>query len=93
MAGDMRKIGALWKKTSAKGTSFYSGKLDAEAVKSALAGGEVSLLLFKSKNAGGKRPDLELFAVPPYDGARRDEQPRRASRVDDVDDQGYGDLP
>ena len=28
--GEMRKIGVLWAKTSAKGTKFYSGKLDAE---------------------------------------------------------------
>lgn len=87
--GDMRKIGVLWHKTSAKGTPFYSGKLDAEAVKSALAGDETQLLLFKSKNAGDRRPDLELFAVPAHD--RREARETRPSRVDDAD--GYGDLP
>jgi hypothetical protein len=90
--GDMRKIGALWAKTSDKGTKFYSGKLDAEAVKSALAGGETRLLLFKSKNGGGKRPDLELFAAPERSDRERPE-PRRESRVDNIDDNGFGDLP
>lgn len=90
---EMRKIAVFWHKTSARGTNFYSGKLDAEAVTSALAGGETSILLFKSKNGGGKRPDLELFAVPPYDSRERRDEPRRDSRVDDADEQGFGELP
>lgn len=90
MAGDLRKIAAFWKKDGKNGT-FYSGKLDAEAVKTALAGDETRLLLFKAKNGGGKRPDLELFAAPASE--RRSDEPRRESRVDNPDDQGYGDLP
>ena len=90
--GDLRKVGALWKKEGKNGT-FYSGKLDAEAVKSALVGDETRLLLFKTKNPGGKKPDLELFCVPANETRHvRDEdhghgEPSRAT------DDGYGDLP
>lgn len=93
MSEKMRKVGAFWHKTSQKGTNFYSGKLDAQAVKDALAAGETSLLLFKSKNPGGKRPDLEMFAVPPYEKRddEREHDQRRPSRDSDAD--GYGDLP
>lgn len=84
MSSDIRKIGALWKKTSQKsGGTFYSGKLDAEAVKSALAGDEVRLLLFPVKNKRENGPDVELFAAP---DTRREAAPTRASRVDDIED-------
>lgn len=90
MASDLKKIAALWHKTSAKGTNFYSGKLDAEAVKSALAGGDTSLLLFKVKNKRDRGPDLELFVAPQRD-TRQQAEPR-PSRVDRADDD-FGELP
>jgi hypothetical protein len=81
---DLRKIGALWRNISkSTGGTFYSGKLDAEAVKSALAGDEVRLLLFPVKNKRENGPDVELFAAP---DTRREATPARASRVDDIDD-------
>lgn len=90
---DMRRVGAFWSKTSAKGTKFYSGKIDPEAMKAALAVGETRLLLFKAKNGGGKKPDLELFAVPPSNGRYdRSDPPPRDNRKADLDNE-YGDLP
>lgn len=87
MSSDLRKIGALWKNTSKKtGGTFYSGKLDTEAVKSALAGDEVRLLLFPVKNKRGSGPDVELFAAP---DTRRETSPSRDSRVDDIDDVSF----
>ncbi len=84
---DLRKIGALWRKTSQKnGGTFYSGKLDAEAVKSALAGDEVRLLLFPVKNKRENGPDVELFAAP---DTRREHASTRSSRVDDIDDVSF----
>lgn len=85
MSSDLRKIGALWKKTSTKtGGTFYSGTLDAEQVKSALAGDEVRLLLFPVKNKRERGPDVELFCAPDTRQDRR-ESPARPSQVDDLD--------
>lgn len=81
-AADLRKIAALWKKDGKNGT-FYSGKLNAEEVKSALAGDEVRLLLFKVKNKRERGPDVELFCAP--------DEPRGAKPP--TDDDGFGDLP
>jgi hypothetical protein len=67
---DLRKVGALWKKDGKNGT-FYSGTLDAEAMKSGLVGGETRLLLFPVKNKRERGPDVELFCVPPQDRDRQ----------------------
>lgn len=79
---DLRKVGALWKKEGAKGT-FYSGTLDAGAMKSALVGSETRLLLFPVRNKKNpKQPDIELFCVPDQSGDRAARQPKN----EDADD-------
>lgn len=88
---DLQKIGALWRKQGKNGT-FYSGQLDAEKVKSALAGGDSRLLLFPVKTKREKGPDVELFIAPDRDPSERSTA-TRPSRVDSLDDQGFGDLP
>lgn len=71
--GDLRKVGAMWKKEGAKGT-FYAGKLDADAMKSALVGAETSLLMFPVRNKKNDRqPDVEIFCAPAREGGRRAE--------------------
>lgn len=81
MASDLRKVGALWKKDGAKGT-FYAGKLDAEAMKSALVGSETSLLIFPVRNKKNPRqPDIEIFCAP-----ERERGERTTARSDDADD-------
>lgn len=74
--GDLRKVGALWKKQGKNGT-FYSGKLNAAEMKSALVGDEVRLLLFPVRNKRDRSPDVELFCAP---DTRR--QPSAASDAD-----------
>lgn len=66
---DLRKLGALWKKDGKKGT-FYSGTIDPEAMREAIAAGETRLLLFKVQQKRERGPDMELFAAP-------DARPRR----------------
>lgn len=60
---NLRKVAALWKRTSKAGNIFYSGQIDAEAMKSALVGDETNLLLFKVKEKRSRGPDLELFTA------------------------------
>lgn len=97
---DVRKVGALWRKTGKKGNTFYSGKLDAAAMKSALVGDETTLMLFPVKDKRGKGPDVELFCVPNRDtresrhvpadeiGRSKPHDKPAASEFDD-----FGDLP
>ena len=61
---DLRKIAALWPKTSKNGTTFYSGAFDIEAVRAALTAGETGLLMFPVKTKRERGPDLELFVAP-----------------------------
>ena len=82
---DLRKVGALWKKEGGKG-EYFSGTLDAEAVKSALAGDETRLLIFPTRNRHGKMPDFEIFSAPNEGWSRsaQAESPRRRdTQLDD----------
>lgn len=83
---DFRKVGALWRKTGKSGKTFYSGKLDAAAMKSALVGDETTLMLFPVRDKRGKGPDVELFCVP----SRPREEPMSTAteraEFDDSDD-------
>lgn len=79
---DEREIGALWVRVSKGGTRFMSGKINGEDV-----------VLFENKNKQGKQPDWRVLKSEPRDDAasrRQHEQreaPRRASRVDDIEDE------
>jgi len=90
MSSDLRKVGALWAKEGKNG-EFFSGTLDAEAVKSALAGGETRLLLFPVRQRRERGPAYELFCVPDDRGGQRVDRmttpaQARPSRVDNADD-------
>lgn len=89
MSSNLRKIATLWKRTSKAGHVFYSGQIDAEAMKSALVGDEISLLLFKVREKRERGPDLELFAAPdtrrqPATGAKP--EPVAAGMTSEFDD-------
>jgi hypothetical protein len=77
---DLRRVGALWKKTGKSGT-FYSGTLDANAVKLALGSGETRLLLFPVKKKSERGPDIELFCAA---DARRQDTPSERPAVPSV---------
>lgn len=77
---DPDEIGALWIKTSAKGTEYLSGTVDGVAV-----------VAFRQTKRSDKSPDYRVMRSRTRDdrGTRdqrdRREAPRRASQVDDAE--------
>lgn len=60
----MNKIGALWLKTSKKGTKFMSGKI-----------GEQRVVVFKVKEKKSeKHPDYEIFESEPMPQQSQEQQ-------------------
>lgn len=59
---EQRPIGALWLKTSKKGTKFMSGKIDGI--------GDVVVFKNTSKEAGDKKPDYKILKSQPRPSAQ-----------------------
>jgi uncharacterized protein (DUF736 family) len=55
--GAKRSIGALWARTSKKGTDFFSGKIEGI--------GDVVVFANADKEDGDKRPDWKIFKSEP----------------------------
>lgn len=66
------EVGALWLRVSEKGNKFMSGTIQ----------GIGAVVVFKNKQAGGKRPDYRVFKSQP--------KPQTAPDIPPVDEDDIG---
>jgi len=56
-----KPIGALWSKTSSKGTAFFTGNVEIDGIKT-------DIVIFKNdKGDNEKRPDFKIYKSKPKD--------------------------